>query len=401
MNPISRREFLKGIGTIGIGIGIATFSNCIQMKQSGIGTTSTIESISLRRALFYDKFNSYLRCGLCPNRCVILDESRGICGVRINKNHELYTLAYGNPCAVHVDPIEKKPLFHYFPSSRAFSIATAGCCLRCKYCQNWQISQKRPDDIPEDVIRRIISELERYTGISSQYDNKLIPQDIVKFAKRLNCRSIAYTYTEPTIFYEYMYEISEISKKNDIKNVIVTCGYINEDPLRELCKFLDAGNVNLKGFSDEFYKKLTNGYLQPILDMMLILKEERKWFEITYLIIPGWSDDDEQIGNFINWILDNLGSDYPVHFLRFMPAYKMRNVPPTPPETLNRARDLAIENGLRYVYIGNLPGSGAENTYCHSCGKILIKRHGFIVLENNINNGRCRFCGKKIPGVWG
>lgn len=401
---ISRREFLKKAGLVSAGIvGTALSLNYILSYRNilPVSNETTIDTALMKEAMFYERLkDNTLRCATCPNRCVIDEEKRGICWTRINIDEKIYSIVYGKPCAVHVDPIEKKPLFHFLTKSNAFSIATAGCCLRCDYCQNWQISQAKPEDIPEDTVRGIISQLESMAGISAQERDRLNPEDIAKFAGKLGCKSIAYTYTEPTIFYEYMYDTSRIAMNNEIKNLIVTCGYINEDPLNELCKYLDGGNVNLKGFSDEFYKKLTHGYLQPILDTMEILKERKKWFEITYLVIPGWSDD-EQIDKFIKWVVDNLGVNYPIHFLRFSPAYKMKNVPPTPPEILEKARNNAIKEGINYVYIGNVPGSEGEHTYCPSCRKILIRRYGFIVIENNIINGGCKFCGKKIPGVWG
>jgi len=384
---ISRREFLKKAAIMGVGLGASALaidyflnptrkSPQVNLSQSA----TTLPEISLKEAKFYESLGDNLvRCALCPNRCVISEGQRGLCGVRINNNGKLYTLGYGNPCAVHVDPIEKKPLFHFLPATDAFSIATAGCCLRCKYCQNWQISQAKPDE-------------------TKNFD--MPPEEVVDLAKKYNAKSIAYTYTEPTVFFEYMLEISKLAKKEGIKNIIVTCGYMNPDPLKELCKYLDGGNVNLKGFSDEFYKNLTQGKLQPILDTMEILRDEKKWFEITYLIIPQWSDDDKQIKDFIKWTIENLGVDHPVHFLRFMPAYKLRNLPPTPPEILINAREMALKEGINYVYIGNLSGLDAESTYCLECKNVLIKRHAFAIIENNIENGRCKFCNKEIPGFW-
>lgn len=380
---ITRREFIKKAAIAGVGLGASILAVDYLLKQSNIGdqTTAPVPDTSLTKALFYESLgDNVVRCGLCPNRCVISEGGRGLCGVRTNMDGELYTLGYGNPCAANVDPIEKKPLFHFLPSTDAFSIATAGCCLRCKYCQNWQISQAKPDET-------------RNLDMS--------PEDVVAYAKRYNADSIAYTYTEPTVFFEYMLDIAKLASKEGVKNVIVSCGYTNPEPLEELCRHLDGGNVNLKGFSDRVYRGLTEGSLQPILDSIEMLAKEKKWFELTYLIIPGWSDEEEQLKSFVKWVVDKLGVDQPIHFLRFRPAYKLNNLPPTPPETLTSARRMALNEGLHYVYVGNLPGLGFENTYCPSCKNLLVGRQGFTVTENIMENGRCKNCGEKIPGFWG
>jgi pyruvate formate lyase activating enzyme len=385
---ISRREFLKkgAVAAAGLGVSAVAVDYLLNLPSKSLPSnlnqsTTTLTGTSFKEAMFYEKLdNDLVRCALCPNRCVISNGLRGLCGVRTNKDGRLYTLGYGNPCAVHVDPIEKKPLFHFLPATNAFSIATAGCCLRCKYCQNWQISQAKPDE-------------------TKNLD--MPPEKVVSLAKEYNAGSISYTYTEPTVFFEYMLETAKLARKEGIKNTIITCGYINPDPLEELCKYLDGGNVNLKGFSDEFYKNLTEGSLQPILDTMKFLSDKGKWFEITYLVVPQWSDDSKQIGDFIGWVKENLGVDRPIHFLRFSPAYKLGNLPPTPEEVLVNARNTALGEGINYVYIGNLSGLGAEHTYCPECGNVVIKRHVFNVIENNIENGRCKFCGKEISGFWG
>jgi len=375
---ISRREFLKKSTLVGTGM-LMYASGCIDVFERN-ETTTTLENVGLKEAMYYEQLgNEIVRCKLCPNGCAISNDNRGICGVRINKRGRLYTLAYENPCAAHNDPIEKKPLFHFLPGSYAFSIAIAGCPMRCRFCQNWQISQSLPDETK---------------------NIEMSCKDVVDIAKRYNARSVAYTYTEPTSFYEYMYDTAKIAKRNGIKNVIVTCGYINEEPLRELCRYLDGGNVNLKMFSDEVIGKLSNGRMEPILNTILTLNEEKVWFEITYLIIPGWSDDVEQIKNLVKWMEDNLGLNVPLHFLRFMPAYKMKNTPPTPLKTMERAYEIAKSNGLNYVYLGNVARTGRENTYCPNCGKLIIERSGFFVTKNYINNNRCPFCGMRIEGYW-
>lgn len=334
----------------------------------------------LKEAMYYDKLkDKTVQCRLCPRQCVIPDKKRGFCGVRENQDGVLYTLVYGKPCAIHLDPIEKKPLFHVFPGSSSFSIATVGCNLRCKFCQNWQISQAKP------------GEVETYN---------LSPKELVNLAKQSNAKTIAYTYTEPTIFYEYMFEIAQIAKKEGIKNVMHSAGFINEKPLRELCKYLDAANIDLKGFSQDYYGELTLGNLADVLRSLKILKEEGVWVEITNLVLPGFNDDPNMIRDMCVWIKDNLGVDTPLHFSRFHPMYKLTNLSPTPVETLERAYKIAKDVGLNYVYIGNIPGHPTETTYCPKCGKPVIERKGYTIIQKNIENGKCKFCGQEIPGIW-
>ncbi len=333
-----------------------------------------------REASFYKKLDKKaVSCLLCPHRCQIPEGERGFCQVRLNKAGKLFTITYGYPCAVHIDPVEKKPLFHVLPGSAVFSIATAGCNLRCKFCQNWTISQTTPEHT---------------------YNYNLPPEEVVAAAKREGCPSIAYTYTEPTSFYEYMVDTAKAARKQGVLNLFHSCGYINPEPLRKLSQYLDAGNVDLKGFSRDFYQKVCSAELQPVLETLKILKEEGVWIEITNLVIPTLNDEPGLIKEMCLWIRDNLGEDVPLHFSRFHPDYKMRNLPPTPLETLERAHQIAKEAGLKYVYIGNVPGHPAENTYCPKCGKILIERRGYTVLQNNIKEGSCKFCREPIAGIW-
>ncbi len=333
----------------------------------------------LKEAMYYVKLdNNKVQCVLCPRRCIIPDGKRGFCRVRENRKGILYTLVYGKPVAVHIDPIEKKPLFHVYPASKAFSIATAGCNLACKFCQNWQISQAFPEDIPVDTM---------------------LPEAIVNAAKRAGCKTIAYTYTEPTIFYEYMLDIAKLAHKAGIKNVMHTAGFINEKPLREICKYIDAANVDLKG-PDEFYQQLCLGRRDDVLRTLKILKEEGVWLEITYLLVPTLNDSTEYIRKTSQWIKDNLGTDVPLHISRFRPTYRLTNLSPTPTSTLERARQIAIDAGLQYVYIGNIPGHKAETTYCPKCGKPIIERMGYTVLSYKIKDGKCKYCGEKIEGIW-
>ncbi len=334
----------------------------------------------LKEASFYKKLdNEMVKCLLCPRRCLISEGQRGGCRVRINKGGKLFTLTYGYPCTWHIDPVEKKPLFHVLPGSSVFSIASAGCNLKCKFCQNWTISQTTPEHT---------------------YNYNLPPEEVVAAAKRKKCPSIAYTYTEPTSFYEYMLDIAKAARKEKILNLFHSCGYINPEPLKGLAPYLDGGNVDLKGFSKDFYQKACSAELQPVLETLKILKSEGVWIEITNLVIPTLNDEPEQIRKMCIWIKDNLGKDVPLHFSRFHPEYKIRNLPPTPVKTLEKAYRIAKEVGLHYVYIGNVPGHPAENTYCPKCGKLLIERKGYLIVRNNIKEGACKFCGEAIPGIW-
>jgi len=312
----------------------------------------------------------------CPNNCVLKEDEVGTCGVRQNIGGELYSLVYNQPVSIHIDPIEKKPLYHFYPGTNILSIATVGCNLRCNFCQNWTISQTRPN------------EAQAYQAT---------PEQIIAMAKEYDCQSIAFTYTEPTVFYEYMLDIAKLAKEEGLKTVMVTCGYINEKPLRELVKYMDAANIDLKGFSDEFYSTYTTGSLQPVLNTLQIAKEEGMFFEITNLVIPQANDDPILIRAMCKWIKENIGDEYPLHFSRFFPQYKLTNRPPTPVKTLEMAYDIAVEEGLKYVYIGNV-GNIGEDTYCPNCGKLLIDRSGYSLEEINIKNGKCKFCGEEIFG---
>jgi pyruvate formate lyase activating enzyme len=324
--------------------------------------------------------DNIVNCDLCPRKCVINEGQRGLCTVRVNKGGILYTLGYGNPVAVHVDPIEKKPFFNVMPGEKAFSIAVAGCNMRCLFCQNWQISQAKPDEV-------------------TAYD--MSPETVVSEAIKNNCKFVVYTYTEPTVFYEYMLDIAKTARSRGVKNGMHTCGYINQEPLKELLKYMDAVNVDLKGFNEEFYQKMgAFAQLEPVLETIKTVKREGVWLELTNLIIPGLNDDPGEIKKMCEWIKDNLGPDTPVHFSRFMPSFRLQNLPPTPVSKLEEAYEIAKDAGLNYVYIGNVPGHRGENTYCPRCEKIVVGRIGYQITENNIKDGKCRFCGKKISGIW-
>ena len=320
-----------------------------------------------------------VQCQVCPNRCYLSPGDRSICRSKVNIGGKLYSLAYGNPCAVHVDPIEKKPLYHFYPRSWIFSIATTGCNFRCLNCQNWEISQRKPEEV------------EHY---------ELFPEQVVKETLKRKLPSIAYTYSEAITYYEYMYDTSKLANQAGINNVLVSNGYINRKPLLELCKYLNAANINLKSFDNRIYQALNGGTLRPVLNTFKTLHSEGIWFEMTTLVVPTYVDDEEMMKRMYSWILDHLGPDYPLHLLRFFPRYKLTRLPPTPIATLERFRDLAIKEGLHYVYLGNVPGHKATNTYCHNCRKLIIERKGYSIGAYHIKDGRCEFCETPIPGRW-
>lgn len=334
-----------------------------------------------RVASYWNKIKGkVVQCVLCPRKCVLDAGQRGFCTVRINKDGTLYTLGYGNPVAVHVDPIEKKPFFHVLPGENAFSLAVAGCNMRCLFCQNWQISQARPDEV-------------------AAYD--LPPEKVVKEALKSGAPFIVYTYTEPTVFYEYMLDIAKLAKAKGLKNGMHSCGYINQEPLKELLKYMDAVNVDLKGFNPEFYRKMGSmADIASVLETLKTIKKEGVWLEITNLVIPGQNDDPKVIRTMCRWIKDNLGSGVPLHFSRFIPSFKLQNLPPTPVEKLEEAYKIAKEEGLKYVYIGNIPGNDYENTYCPNCGKLIIERHGYQVWIDGMKDGKCKHCGYIVEGIW-
>lgn len=320
-----------------------------------------------------------VQCELCPRACVIPDKGRGDCRVRYNKGGELVSLVYGKPCAVHIDPVEKKPMYHFIPGSTAFSIATAGCNLHCKFCQNWQISQSPPEE-----TRNI----------------DLPPADVVSEAKANGCRSIAYTYTEPIVFYEYTYDTSKIAKKKGIYNIWVTAGYINQEPLIRACEYIDGANIDLKG-DEDYYQKIVGGHLKPVQETIKTMVKEGVIVELTNLVVPTLNDKLGTVKDLVKWILDSVGPDIPIHFSRFTPMYKLTNLYPTPEDVMLDIAEMASGMGMNYIYLGNLPPNKWENTVCPKCKKVLIKRSGYRILENLVgSNGKCKFCSQKIYGKW-
>ncbi len=330
-------------------------------------------------AIWYTTTPRGVLCGICPNACTLKPGEVSTCHNRINIGNKLYSIAYGNPCAVHVDPIEKKPLLHFLPQSRTFSIATAGCNFACLNCQNWQISQTSPD---------------KTTNI------ELMPDAVVANCLKNDCTSIAYTYSEPISFYEYMFDTARIARNAGLKNVMVSNGYINPEPLNALIPYLDAANIDLKVFDQDLYLKLTGGKMQPVLDTLVTLQKSKVWLEITNLVVPSWSDDLAMIGRMCRWLADHGFREVPLHFSRFTPLHKLTQLPVTPLNTLLKAREAALKEGLKYVYIGNVPGKGFEDTICPACGKAVVERRGFSILTNHIQNGRCAFCHTAVAGIW-
>lgn len=334
----------------------------------------------MKEARWYEKLSdNRVRCDLCNHRCVIETGKRGVCGVRENRDGILYSLVYGKVIASHVDPIEKKPLFHFLPGTQSFSIATVGCNFKCTHCQNSDISQMPTDN-----------------GQIMGQDVK--PEEIVKAAERNDCESISYTYTEPTIFMEFAYDTAKIAKENGIKNVFVTNGYMAKEALKDMSLYLDAANVDLKGFTEEHYKKVCGARLKPVLDTLKLMKELGIWVEVTTLVIPTVNDSEKDLRGVAEFIL-SLGAETPWHVSRFHPTYKMLDIPSTPVSSVVKARQIGLEVGLRYVYTGNVPGDDGENTYCYNCGKVLIPRYGYNLGKTYIKNSKCEYCGVKIDVI--
>jgi len=335
-----------------------------------------LESIKGTR---YTHKENIIKCLLCAHGCVIRNGQRGRCRTRMNVNGELRSLVYGRPISIHVDPIEKKPFYHFLPGAVAYSLATAGCPFQCKFCQNWEISQARPEDYQ--------------VAFTS-------PAKISRSAFESKARVIAYTYNEPTVFTEYLTDIARAGKKQGLRSVLISCGFMNEAPLADMCKVLDAIKIDLKGYSESFYRDVCGAQLRPVLRSIKQIAKSRTHLEIVNLVVPTLNDSDTMLLELTQWVLGEVGPDIPVHFTRFHPDYQMLNLPPTPVATLERARDMALSRGIHYPYVGNVPSHPGNHTYCPNCKKVAIQRHGFFITEMNIKNGRCKFCHRKIAGVW-
>jgi pyruvate formate lyase activating enzyme len=410
MNEISRRELLKaagvGLGLLGSGVllGRLRWSDWLGGEPERAVALSTASQA--HEAMFYETLGgaslncadchselsddsrtlychtphqgSYVKCHLCPHGCVISEGARGHCRVRENRGGRLYSLVYGKPCTYHVDPIEKKPFYHFLPTAPAFSLATVGCNLRCLYCQNWNISQARPEEV-------------------ETYD---LPPEKLVAAAATTAPVVAYTYSEPIIFYEYMLESARQGRQLGLRNVVISAGYINPEPLQTLCAAVDAIKIDLKGFNATFYQDVCGGELEPVLETIRTIAASGTHLEIVNLVVPTLNDSMEEMRALSRWVVDNVGPDVPLHFSRFHPEYQLQNLPSTPQATLEQAWTIAREEGVRYAYVGNLPGHPANNTFCHHCGDLIIARRGFWVTEYHIIEDRCEFCGTPIPGVW-
>jgi len=335
----------------------------------------------MKEAYLYEKLQDRkVRCYLCNHRCLIKDGLRGICGVRENREGTLFSLVYGQVIARHVDPIEKKPLFHFLPGTSSYSIATAGCNFKCLFCQNADISQ-----MPRDR-NQILGE-------------EMTPETVLEEALRSRSSTISYTYTEPTIFFEFALDIAGPASRRGLRNIFVSNGYMTEECLKEIYPNLHGANVDLKGFSEKYYKELCGAKLEPVLKTLELLKRMNVWVEVTTLLVPGLNDSKEELQQLAKFLVD-LDPDIPWHISRFHPTYRLTNVRATPPESIRKAKDIGYEAGLKYVYTGNLPGDEGEKTFCHQCKEILIDRYGFFVRKNVIASSRCPKCSAEIPGVW-
>jgi len=320
-----------------------------------------------------------VECGVCPRACRISEGERGTCGTRENRAGTLYTLVHSRPCSVGLDPVEKKPFFHVLPGASVLSLATPGCNLDCRCCQNWEIAQARPEQVPT---------------------MSLAPADVVALAKRKGAPLVAGTYTEPVVFSEYVLDIARAGRAQGVRTLMVSNGYVQEQPLADLCEAIAAYKVDLKGFEPGFYQRHTGGELKHVLDTLRRLKRHGTWTEIVALVIPTQNDSEAEARALARFVRDELSADVPVHFTRFHPAYRLQNLPATPVATLERCRDVAMAEGLRFVYLGNVPGHPGESTYCPGCAQLLVRRMGMAVAENRLRDGACPGCRRKIPGLW-
>ncbi len=362
-----RRDFLKIMSSAALACPLAAAADSLA------GTAA------LQPAAHWIKHGPSVVCGLCPRSCVITPGKRGKCRVRENRNGSLVTLAYGNPCSLNNDPIEKKPLFHVLPGTFTYSIATVGCNIECLFCQNWQISQAGPEDVRSTLMS---------------------PEQIVQQALNHKAESISFTYSEPTVWFEYMRDVCLAAKGTTLKKVLVSNGYINAKPQAELFKLVDAIKIDFKAFSETFYKDICSAHLRPVLDSLQRVKDSGVWLEMVMLMVPTLNDNERELAAMAKWTVQKLGTDVPLHFTRFHPTYKIQNLPPTSVKTLEKARLIAIAEGVRFAYAGNVPGHYGENTICPSCKSTLIERDGYNVAGNRIDNGKCSKCKTDIPGIW-
>lgn len=320
-----------------------------------------------------------VRCLLCPRHCLASPGRSGWCGVRMNENGRMVSLVWGSPCALHLDPIEKKPFFHFLPGASAFSLSAVGCNLACKFCQNWTISRARPGEVET---------------------RELLPGDVVDMAARAGAEAIAFTYGEPVVWWEYAADISRLARERGLRPVVVTGAFIEHEPIRALCDLVDAVKIDLKAFDDGYYRDICSGRLQPVLDAIETVRRSDAWLELVYLVVPTLNDDPADIERMSRWLVERIGPDVPLHFSRFFPHYRLRDLPPTPVETLERSRKIAMAAGMKFVYVGNVPRHEGENTRCPSCGETVLSRRGYRLVDVLLDDGRCPSCGAEVPGVW-
>jgi pyruvate formate lyase activating enzyme len=375
---LTKRAFLKACGKGLCALGLARL-----LSLPGILRAQRPEKGLVRTRLspyFTALDGGTIQCELCPRRCLVPQGKRGFCRVRENREGKYYSLVYGNPCILFLDRIEREPFFHVLPGTSSLTLSTAGCNFRCKFCENWEISQAFPEDV---------------------YSQEFSPELVVRKAKQMGARSIAYTYAEPTIFYEYMSDIARHARENGLVNVIHSNGFINPGPLRDLCKVIDAAHIDLKGFTPACYRELSEGERRPVLEALKVLRQENVHLEVSTLLIPTINDEMSVVKDMALWVKRELGADTPVHFSRFYPLFKLKRLPPTPVSTLEKARETAISSGLKYVYIGRVPGHQAWNTFCPHCHRPVIQRTGYMIEALHLTGGKCNNCRNPIPGIWG
>ena len=320
-----------------------------------------------------------VQCEVCPRQCIIEPGQTGDCRIRVNIDGRLTAVTYGYPCSVHVDPVEKKPVFHFLPGTATFSLATVGCNLHCKNCQNWEISQQEPETAQATHVP---------------------PEEVSRLARQMDCRSVSYTYTDPVAYYEYALDSSIRAREAGLRNVLVTAGYINRDPARELFRHVDVARIDLKSMSEAFYRDVCEATLKPVLNTLVLAAEMGLHIEVVHLIVPTLNDGDADLRSLCQWVHDQLGPDIPLHFSRFFPQYRLQHLPPTPVETLYRAKQIAESAGMHFIYVGNILDDESAKTVCPACQTVLIRRRGFKVLENNMRGGACPKCEKRIYGIW-